>query len=631
MKMQAEDVCKRITPGIANAAGTQKKNENATWRSKRNSGGKGQITGIFADALGHLSGTLSATVSAALSATLFAITRNTLRARVSGDTSGFTARSASRSQMGLRSIAAALTGAAILVMAGCATSRPPVSDFARTQTTALPADTPGPFANALAIPRAAHPGESGFRLLVDGRQALAARIALARSASRTLDIQYYIAEEDNTGKLMLEAALRAASRGVRVRMLLDGLSFKDIDSTIAALNSTPNIEVRVFNPFGTQDETAVGRVVNVISNLDTLTRRMHNKAMIADNQAAITGGRNIGDEYFDASKAISFRDIDILSVGPIVPHISASFDTFWNSPQAYPLTALNDQQFDAAELAKVRTRLAEHWQAMADLTGGDDLQEPPLARQIRTGAMPLVWAKASFYADTPRKIVAATDDYRSPPIDRLRVLASDAHHEFLIISPYFVPHASSIDGLGALVTRGVRVAVLTNSLAATDAPAVQAGYAPARVPLLLRGVELYEFKPVDGRRRPGILGSRSRASLHAKAYVIDRQILMIGSLNLDPRSAGLNTEMALEVDSPVLAEQVVKLFDEATSENESYHVTLADKQTMESMKGASPPSPLIWTTLENGKIERYNFDPDAGLWRNVLTGLFFILPLNNQL
>ena len=603
MKMQAEDMYECSTPGNTEAAGTQQKSDHDSAKALQKYRLKSSRSSKWGSTFAKFRPITSKMQSACSSAYSDSI----------------------------RSLAVALAGAALLVLAGCATTRPPATDFARTYSTAIPANTPGPLASSFAIPRAAHPGESGFRLLVDGKQALAARIALARSARHTLDIQYYIAEEDNTGKLLLEAALRAASRGVRVRMLLDGLSFKDIDSTIAALNSTPNIEVRVFNPFGTQDETAVGRVINVISNLDTLTRRMHNKAMIADNQASITGGRNIGDEYFDASKSISFRDIDILSVGPIVPQISASFDTFWNSPQAYPLTALNNQRFDAADLAKVRTRLADHWQAMADLTGGDDLQEPPLARQIRTGAMPLIWAKASFYADTPRKIVAATDDYRSPPIDRLRVLASHAQHEFLIISPYFVPHPSSIDGLGAMVASGVRVAVLTNSLAATDAPAVQAGYAPARVPLLLRGVELYEFKPVDGRRPPGILGSRSRSSLHAKAYVIDRKVLMIGSLNLDPRSAGLNTEMALEVDSPVLAEQVVERFDKATSENESYHVTLADKQTMDSMKGASPPSPLIWTTLENGKIERYNFDPDAGLWRNVLTGLFFILPLNNQL
>lgn len=521
----------------------------------------------------------------------------------------------------------------VLLLAGCATTkRPPASNFVRTDSSAISPDTPGPLANSFAAARAAHPGESGLRLLVNGGDALSARIALARSATHTLDMQYYIAEEDNTGKLLLEAAIRAAQRGVRVRMLFDDLGFKDIDSTMAVLNSTPNIEVRIFNPFATRREHGVERVANVVTHLDTLTRRMHNKAMIADNQAAITGGRNLGDEYFDASKSITFRDVDILSVGPIVPQVSASFDVFWNSEQSYPLKALNNQHFDPAEIAAVRTKLLDHWNEMSSLTGGPNLDEPPLARQIRTGEMPLTWAPASFYSDSPRKIVAPTDDYVSPPVERLRSLAQDAKSEFLIISPYFVPRDASIDALGAMVARGVHVSVLTNSLAATDAPAVQAGYAPARVPLLEKGVKLYEFKPIDGKRKAGLAGSHSRASLHAKAYVLDRRILVVGSLNLDPRSVGLNTEIAMEVQSPALAEQVVKLFGEASSLDESYRVTLADKETIAEMTAAGKQaSPLVWTTLEDGKLMQYNFDPDAGLWRNVLTGLFFILPLKDQL
>ncbi|WP_347554767.1 phospholipase D family protein [Robbsia sp. KACC 23696] len=525
-----------------------------------------------------------------------------------------------------------LAAAALLALTGCATTRPAASSFVRQQSQALSPDTPTPLAASFAAARAAHPGESGFHLLIQGKEALAARIALARSATRTLDIQYYIANEDNTGKLLLEAAVRAAERGVRVRMLIDDMNFKDIDSTMAVLNSTPNIEIRVFNPFATHDEGALRRMGNVVTHLDTLTRRMHNKAMIADNQASITGGRNVGDEYFDASPSITFRDIDILSVGPIVPDISRSFDIFWNSEESYPLKALNNQRFKAAKIAKVRSQLRQHWEEMSTMTGGADLDEPPLARQIRTGQTPLVWAKATFFTDTPRKIITPTDDYVSPPTQRIWQLADQSSQSFILISPYFVPHNDSIDHLGAMVANGVHVSVLTNSLAATDAPAVQAGYAPARVPLLKRGVALYEFKAINGEHRPGLIGSHSRASLHAKAYVFDNKILLIGSPNLDPRSAGLNTEMAIEVDSPILAAQVTDLFDKAASLDESYHVTLADRDAL-SQTGSSgaPPSPLIWTTRDHGQLQTYNFDPDAGLWRNVLTGIFFILPLKNQL
>ncbi|MGI4859097.1 MAG: phospholipase D family protein [Janthinobacterium lividum] len=533
---------------------------------------------------------------------------------------------------GIRTLALAIGAVALLALTGCATTRPAASSFVRTPSRAIAPDTPGPLASSFAAARAAHPGESGLRLLVTGADALGARIALARSAGKTLDIQYYIAEEDNTGKLLLEAALRAAQRGVRVRMLLDDMNFKDIDSIMATMNSTPNIEIRVFNPFVTREENGLRRMANVVTHLDSLTRRMHNKAMIADNQAAITGGRNVGDEYFDASPTLSFRDIDILSVGPIVPKISDSFDAFWNSEEAYPLKALNNQHFDAADIADVRAKLHAHWDRMSSVTGGPDLDEPPLARQIRTGEMGLTWARASFYTDTPDKIVTPTDDYTSPPVERLRELSARAKTELLVISPYFVPHKAAVDSLGDMVARGVHVAVLTNSLAATDAPAVQAGYAPARMPLLEKGVELYEFKPVHGRPKASMTGSKSHASLHAKAYVIDRQILLIGSMNLDPRSAGLNTEMAMEVQSPALAQQVVKLFDEGTSLEESFQVTLADKATLAAMSAAGKAtSSLVWTTLENGRTMRYNFDPGAGLWRNLLTGVFFVLPVKNQL
>ncbi|MGI4981915.1 MAG: phospholipase D family protein [Janthinobacterium lividum] len=527
----------------------------------------------------------------------------------------------------IRTLALAVGAVALLALAGCATTRPAASSFARTPSRAISPDAPGPLAGSFAAARAAHPGESGLRLLVTGADALSARIALARSASKTLDIQYYIAEEDDTGKLLLEAALRAAQRGVRVRMLFDDMNFKDIDSLMATMNATPNIEIRVFNPFVTHKENMLRRMANVVTHLDSLTRRMHNKAMIADNQAAITGGRNVSDEYLGTGAAISFRDLDILSVGPVVPKISDSFDTFWNSEEAYPLKALNDQHFDAADIANVREKLRAHWDEMSSVTGGPELDEPPLARQIRSGEMGLTWARASFYTDTPDKIVKPTDDYVSPPVERLKELSAQAKTELLIISPYFVLHEAGIDALGALVARGVHVSVLTNSLAATDAPAVQAGYAPARIPLLERGVSLFEFKPLDGRPKTSVTGSKSHASLHAKAYVIDRQILLIGSMNLDPRSVGLNTEMAMEVQSPLLAQQVATLFDKATSPDESFHVTLADQATNATGKASS----LVWTTLENGRTVQYDADPGAGVWRKLLTGVFFVLPVKNQL
>ncbi|KVR21174.1 phospholipase [Burkholderia ubonensis] len=520
-----------------------------------------------------------------------------------------------------RSARALAVCALLSLVAACAT-HPSATTLERTVSHALPADAATPLRDALAVPGTARPGESGFRLLADGAAALQMRIALARAATRTLDMQYYIATEDTTGKLLLGAALYAADRGVRVRMLVDDLNFRDIDRVMAALNTHPNIEIRVFNPFGASQRDVMQRTTIFFTRIDRFTRRMHNKAMIADNQVAIVGGRNLGDEYFSASPTLQFRDLDVLAAGPVTHDISASFDAYWASGSSYPLRVLNHQTFDPKELDAMRDELRAHWRENAEPYNAKPLNATPLAQQIARGELGLVWAPAEFEADAPDKVAQPTDDYVSPPMRRLAELIRAAQHEFLAFSPYFVPHDEGVKILGDTTARGVRVAILTNSLAATDAVAVQAGYGPYRVPLLRHGVELYEYKARPGR--PRLFGSRSRASLHAKAYVIDREILVIGSMNLDRRSAHLNTELALVIHSPALAQQVATIFARATQPDESYRVQLAAP----SGPGASE---LTWTGTDEGVLRTYHVDPYAGLLRNVLTGVFMLLPVDDQL
>ncbi|OJA95224.1 phospholipase D family protein [Burkholderia ubonensis] len=520
-----------------------------------------------------------------------------------------------------RSARALAVCALLSLVAACAT-HPSATTLERTVSHALPADAATPLGDALAAPVAARPGESGFRLLADGAAALQMRIALARAATRTLDMQYYIATEDTTGKLLLGAALYAADRGVRVRMLVDDLNFRDIDRVMAALNTHPNIEIRVFNPFGASQRDVMQRTAIFFTRIDRFTRRMHNKAMIADNQVAIVGGRNLGDEYFSASPTLQFRDLDVLAAGPVTHDISASFDAYWASGSSYPLRVLNHQTFDPKELDAMRDELRAHWRENAEPYNAKPLNATPLAQQIARGELGLVWAPAEFEADAPDKVAQPTDGYVSPPMRRLAELIRAAQHEFLAFSPYFVPHDAGVKILGDTTARAVRVAILTNSLAATDAVAVQAGYGPYRVPLLRHGVELYEYKARPGR--PRLLGSRSRASLHAKAYVIDRKILVIGSMNLDPRSTHLNTELALVIHSPALAQQVATIFARATQPDESYRVQLAAL----SGPGASE---LTWIGTDEGVLRTYHVDPYAGLLRNVLTSVFMLLPVDDQL
>nr|WP_249172449.1 phospholipase D family protein [Burkholderia dolosa] len=522
-----------------------------------------------------------------------------------------------------RPVRALALGALLPVVAACAT-HPPATALDRPVSHALPADTATPLRDALLASEAAHPGQSGFRLLADGAAALQMRIALARAATRTLDMQYYIATEDTTGKLLLGAALYAADRGVRVRMLVDDLNFHDIDRIMAALNTHQNIEIRVFNPFGAARQGVVQRTTDFLTRIDSFTRRMHNKAMIADNQLAIVGGRNLGDEYFSASQTLQFRDLDVLAAGPVTNQISASFDAYWASASSYPLRVLNHQSFDPKDLDATRNELRDHWRKNADPYNAKPLNATPLAQQIARDQLELVWAPAEFKVDAPDKIAKPTDTYVSPPMQRLVELTRGAQREFLAFSPYFVPHDAGVKILGDTAARGVRVAILTNSLAATDAVAVQAGYAPYRVPLLQRGIELYEFKAQPDQPRARVFGSRSRASLHAKAYVIDRKILVIGSLNLDPRSAYLNTELALVIHSPVLAQQAAAIFTRVTQPDESYRVRLVRAA------GGGPPS-LEWTGTDDGRPATYHVDPHAGLLRNLMTGIFTLLPVDDQL
>ncbi|MGU7840577.1 phospholipase D-like domain-containing protein [Burkholderia sp. AW33-5] len=520
--------------------------------------------------------------------------------------------------------ARALAVCALLSLVAACATHPPATTLDRPVSHALPTDTVTPLRTALAAPEAAHPGQSGFRLLPDGATALQMRIALARAATKTLDMQYYIATEDTTGKLLLGAALYAADRGVRVRMLVDDLNFRDIDRVMAGLNTPPKVEIRVFNPFGASRYGMVERTANSLTRLDSFTRRMHNKAMIADNQIAIVGGRNLGDEYFSASPTLQFRDLDVLAAGPVTNDISTSFDDYWASASSYPLRVLNHQKFDPKDLDAMRDELRDHWRKNADPYNAKPLNATPLAQQIARDELELVWAPAEFKVDAPDKVMRPTGAYVSPPMQRLVELTRDAQQEFLAFSPYFVPHDAGVKILGDTAARGVRVAILTNSLAATDAVAVQAGYAPYRVPLLQHGVELYEFKARPNPPRAGLFGSRSRASLHAKAYVIDRKVLVIGSLNLDPRSAYLNTELALVIHSPKIAQQAAAIFARVTQPDESYRVSLATPA------GGGTPE-LEWTGTDNGEPATYHVDPHAGLMRNLMTGLFMLLPVEDQL
>ena len=430
---------------------------------------------------------------------------------------------------------------------------------------------------AFAPSEAAHPGESGFRLLIDGTEAFAARMQSARMAARSLDVQTYIWHADLTGRFLAHQLIESADRGVRVRLLVDDMDARARNAHFAALAAHPNIDVRVFNPFASRNGT-LGLVSEGARNFKRINRRMHNKTWIADNRLAIVGGRNLGDEYFGASDEVNFVDLDFGMAGPVVRDASASFDRYWNSPSAYPMELLDADAVDAHALEKLRGRLAAY---AAEAEGGHyakALREDPAIQRLLSGDWPLEWsANYRFIADDPLKISMKKRDAQRAAVRAELLPAIDGAQSALdIISPYFVPGDKGSKTFVTAASAGRQIRILTNSLAANDVAAVHGGYSRYRPRLLKGGVQLWELKPLTvstpEEKGSSLFGS-SGASLHTKALSIDQRSLFVGSYNLDPRSTWLNCEQGVLVESVALATQFRAIFEAQTSGARAWRVT----------------------------------------------------------
>jgi putative cardiolipin synthase len=405
-------------------------------------------------------------------------------------------------RIGLRR--ALLAALAFSILAGCATL-PPGASYPKTWSSALPNPEQTRMGRRLAAAKAAHPGTSGFRLLPVGVDSFLLRMQMARAAERTLDVQYYLIQSDNSGQLLIEALLAAADRGVRVRVLLDDAGSFGRDAQIRTLAGYRNIELRLFNPFVYRGDMKLLHLAEYVGNAARLNYRMHNKLFVVDNEVGIVGGRNIGDEYFQGGSEVEFGDYDIVSAGPIVSQISASFDAFWNSPLAIPIEALAGHVPSPRELEEYRGVLAAHRAQVIEAKApyvsalaGDGLLEGFLAGNS------LVWAKGAAIYDSPEKakVEAGEQDGRLLR-KRLGEVARQLRAELIVVSPYLVPGPAGMGFLAELRGRDVSVAILTNSLASSDVPAVHSGYQAFREPLLAQGVKLYEVRPVPARTPVG--------------------------------------------------------------------------------------------------------------------------------
>ncbi|HYG06605.1 MAG TPA: phospholipase D family protein [Stenotrophomonas sp.] len=466
---------------------------------------------------------------------------------------------------------------------------------------------------AVAPQTQAHPGQTGMVLLSDNVDAFAARSLLARGAGRSLDLQYYIWRPDFTGNLLYNDVLRAADRGVRVRLLLDDLNVRGSRDVLAALDSHPLIEVRLFNPTRAREGTFM-RGVEMVLRLVSVNRRMHNKTWIADGQVAIVGGRNVGDEYFDAARDTNFMDTDVAVVGDAVGEASRLFDAYWNSPNAIPLSALVKKP--STSLPAVRQTLGSGLASPSARPYLQKLAQSPGVRSLVERRRTIHWSRAAhIVSDPPEKAAGAppAPDWMTPVL--IEDMAS-AKRQLLLISPYFVPGDEGLRWMSNLRTRGVEVGVLTNSLAANDVVAVHGGYAGYRVDLLRRGIELFELKP-NGRPDGSLFGS-SGASLHTKAFVVDGRTGFVGSFNLDPRSMNLNTEMGLLFAQPDMARELQRLYARKTAPAVSYRLALAGDALRWHDDAARPP--VTWT-----------HEPEASLWRRGAARVIGWLPLESQL
>ena len=407
---------------------------------------------------------------------------------------------------------------------------------------------------AAASTAAAGPDVSGFRLLTDGAEAFDARIALIRRAEKTLDVQYYVIADDASGREFLRELQAAAARGVRVRVLVDDLYATGQDALFAGLAANDHVEVRMFNPLPVRGGGFAQRIVFSLHQFSRINHRMHNKLFIADGSFAVTGGRNIADAYFDRSGDANFIDMDVLSSGPVVARLAAVFDRFWNSEVVYPIGSLTGAASREAFSRQVEAGAA----SPASARGAESVEA-----QLSVGRVELEEASAEVIADAPEK---ASGDSAAPTVAEAHVaLLASARSEVLIASPYFVPDGEARRTLAGLRARDVGVSVLTNSLATTDEPLVHYGYASHRSALLKAGVDLHELMPTaeaSGEQHASYgssgQGSSSLGRLHTKLTVIDEERTFVGSMNMDSRSARINTEAGIVIRSAPLARLVAK-------------------------------------------------------------------------
>ncbi|PMH44486.1 hypothetical protein BCU68_03005 [Vibrio sp. 10N.286.49.B3] len=460
--------------------------------------------------------------------------------------------------------------------------------------------------------------ETLLTLLDTGVDSFVTRIALINDAQESIDLQYYLFHSDLSGGLITAALWKAAERGVRIRVLVDDIDLDGKDIEMEKFNAHPNVEVRIFNPFVRGES----RISQYVTGLGKVTRRMHNKSFSVDGSVAILGGRNLADEYFSASEEVSFGDLDVAFTGESVKEVQQAFDLYWNNDLSFNIELLTDYRPQPNDLELVSQQIdafiIKNQNSLYMQAANDD----DLVERINNDQSNLYVGQTVVLYDNPLKIISSHDKQQYNLAPQLQPYVDATNEELIIVSPYFVPGKEGVALFQAIVDRGVKVKILTNSMMSNDVTVVHAGYSKYRKALLKMGVELHE---IDSQRLGDLVkkshkkrsSKASKLSLHAKYYIMDRDTAFIGSFNLDPRSRNENTEIGILTKSDTLGQFLAEEFDRKID-------TLAFKLTLED-------GDIIWTKMIDGKTIRYTKEPYSSWWDRTQNTLIKILPMESQL
>lgn len=462
---------------------------------------------------------------------------------------------------------------------------------------------------------------SGYYPIITSFDAFHSRSVLTDLAKHSIDVQYYIWHNDEAGQVMLKQLYNAANRGVKVRLLLDDLNTSpSLDQQLLAFSQHPNIAVRLINPKRIRSLTPA----NFAVAMPRYHRRMHNKSMTFDKQLSIIGGRNIGNEYLRSDTKAEFSDLDVLLAGKVVGAVNDSFEQYWHSDLSYDVENLVKPLSNNLKRSPEQVFLQSLDKIQQDLTWLEVSQNPPnpIAKNLNTvlkkGLLKLRWTTIDFFVDDVKKL-SKNDNKSDRLVSQLREAIGTPKQDFTVISSYFVPTNRGIKELNQLVENGVKVTILTNSFKSNDVPIVHAGYREARFPMLKGGVHLYELKntvDADLRRKKSTLGRPDvSTSLHTKAFAVDDRLAFIGSYNVDPRSANINTELGVVIYDKQLAKALHQMFDHRIL-NISYRLALQDNG-------------LIWQTIEepNPALILRQEEPDLSLINDIWIKIFSVLPI----